>query len=107
MFELRFEKEGKWYPVNATESGVTASKFTDPPTDTTVFGVIQFWSPNTPYVALRSNQQHDGHNLFLSSNGAGYMKLKRWNKPVPESPFTTPQVDPALLFRVVRPLDQE
>jgi hypothetical protein len=82
-------------------------QITDPPTDTTMFGVIQFWSPNSPYVALRSDQQHGGHNLYLSSNGGGHMKLKRWNKPIPESPFTTPEVDPALLFRVVRPLDQE
>ena len=69
--------------------------------------MIEFWSPNSPYVALRSNQQQDGHNLFLSSNGAGNMKLKRWNNPVPESPFTTPEVDPALLFRVVRPGNHE
>ena len=82
-------------------------QITDPPTDTTLFGVIEFWSPKSPYVALRSDQQQGNNNLCLSSNGAGHMKLKSWNKPIPESPFTTTEVHPALLFRVVRPLDQD
>ena len=44
-------------------------------------------------------------DLFLSSDGAGNMQLKVWNHPVPDPPNTTSEVDPALLFRVVRPLE--
>ena len=72
-------------------------------------------TPNQPYVVLESNRPktntttNDGElevNLFLSSDGAGKMQLKEWNNPIPGPPRTTPEVDPALLFRVVRPLGQ-
>jgi hypothetical protein len=70
-------------------------------------------TPNQPYVVLESNRPKtnttttDGEvNLFLSSDGSGKMQLKEWNNPIPGPPRTTPEVDPALLFRVVRPLGQ-
>ena len=64
---------------------------------------------NEPYYVLRSNKsqgvdgQGDPLYLYLSSDGAGKMKLKLWNKPVTDPPGTTGEVDPALLFRIVRP----
>ena len=64
---------------------------------------------NEPYYVLRSNKstgtdaQGNELYLYLSSDGAGNMKMKLWNKPVPDPPGTTGEVDPALLFRIVRP----
>jgi hypothetical protein len=75
-------------------------------TDTS-FEVIGLWFPNTPYVVLRSNKKLEDDDLFLSSDAAGNMQLKVWNKPVPDPPNTTPEVDPALLFRLVRPFGQQ
>lgn len=68
---------------------------------------MQLFSPNRPYVVLRSNQQQGGENLYLSSDGGGVMKLKVWNKPIRAPPRTTAEVDPALLFRVVRPFGEQ
>jgi hypothetical protein len=45
--------------------------------------------------------------LYLSSDRAGEMKLKHWNSPIPGPPVTTDEVDPALLFRLVRPPGEE
>ena len=45
--------------------------------------------------------------LYLSSDGTGEMKLKHWNSPIPGAPVTTYEVDPALLFRLVRPPGEE
>ncbi|CAB3992177.1 Hypothetical predicted protein [Paramuricea clavata] len=100
-FQLKFKKDNTWYSVNASEYSVTASEVTD-----TSFEVIKLYSPNKGLVVLRSNKKLDDDDLFLSSNGAGYMQLKVWNKPVRCPPRTTSEVDPALLFRVVRPLGQ-
>ena len=74
-------------------------------TDTS-FEVMELWSPNKPYVVLRSNKTVGNDDLYLSSDGAGNMQLKVWNKPVPGPPTTTSEADPALLFRVVRPYGQ-
>ncbi len=53
----------------------------------------------------KSNEKEE--KLYLSSDGAGNMKLKVWNAPIPGPPGTTEQVDPALLFRMVRPYGQD
>ncbi|CAB3999252.1 Hypothetical predicted protein, partial [Paramuricea clavata] len=74
-------------------------------TDTS-FEVIELGSPNRPYVVFRSNKKLDDDDLYLSSDAAGNMQLKVWNKPVPDPPNTTAEVDPALLFRLVRPFGQ-
>jgi hypothetical protein len=66
---------------------------------------MELYSPNRPYYVLRSNKKVNDDDLFLSSDGAGNMQLKVWNHPVPGPPNTTSEVDPALLFRVVRPLE--
>ena len=67
---------------------------------------MELWSPNRPYYVLRSNKKVGDDDLYLSSDEAGNLKLKVWNKPVPEPPHTTAEVDPALLFRLVRPYGQ-
>jgi hypothetical protein len=86
------------YEINFLDFGLQV-------TDTS-FEVIKLYSPNKALVVLRSNKKLGDDDLFLSSNGAGYMQLKVWNKPVRCPPRTTSEVDPALLFRVVRPLGQ-
>ena len=73
----------------------------------TLFEVIYLFNENEPYCVLRSNRKSTANEwLYLSSNGAGDMRLKPWNKPVPEPPEASVEVDPALLFRVVRPLGE-
>ena len=69
-------------------------------TGDTSFEVMALRSPNQPFVVLRSNKKLGDDDLYLSSDGAGEMKLK-----VPNQRIRRPaaEVDPALLFRVVRP----
>ncbi|CAB4022844.1 Hypothetical predicted protein [Paramuricea clavata] len=100
---MKFNKGTTWYAVNASENSVTASA----EVTNTSFEVMELWTPNKPYVVLRSNKMSGNEYLYLSSNGAGNMQLKVWNKPVPGPPNTTSEADPALLFRVVRPFGQD
>lgn len=46
---------------------------------------------------------------YLSSDGAGKMKLKRWNLTGEKrkAPKAGELIDPALLFRVVKPLQKD
>ncbi len=74
--------------------------------DGTIFQVFALYSPNDSYVVMESNKLNGNNKLYLSSDGAGKMKLKVWNAPIPGPPHTTDEVDPALLFRMVRPLGQ-
>lgn len=100
LFSLQFTKNEIWHTVSASENGVAAHK--DAPTS---FRILQLFAPNRPYVVFESSEKtKDGDKLYLSSDGSGDMKLKVWNKAVREPPRTTGEVDPALLFRVVRPL---
>ena len=73
-----------------------------------LFEVICLFDPNKPYFVLRSNTKStDNQWLYLSSNGAGDMRLKPWNLPAArDPPEASAEVDPALLFRVVRPLGE-
>ncbi|CAB4007474.1 Hypothetical predicted protein [Paramuricea clavata] len=96
MFELKFKKDNAWYAVHASHTDVTASQMTDG----TSFEVMALRSPNQPFVVLRSNKKLGKDDLFLSSDGAGKMKLKVSNQRIRRR---APEVDPALLFRVVRP----
>ena len=72
-----------------------------------VFQLFSLFTPNDYYIVLQANETSGNDTLYLSSNGAGYMKLKIWNKPIPGPPRTTDEVDPALLFRLVRPNDKK
>ena len=60
---------------------------------------MQLWYPNSAYVVLRTNGNETANNkfLYLSSDAAGKMKLKA------SGDVHTPEVEPALLFRVVKP----
>ncbi len=69
--------------------------------------MLELFSPNDSYVVIESNESSGNNKLYLSSDGAGKMKLKVWNEPIPGPPRTTDQVDPALLFRIVRPFGQK
>ena len=75
----------------------------------TSFRVVHLWRPNAEYVVLQSNMKQGADELYLimSSDGEGNMKLKVWNKPVRDPPDTTAEVDPGLLFRMVRPHGQK
>jgi hypothetical protein len=67
----------------------------------TIFHRFRLSSPNRPYVVLKSTT---GDGLYLSSDGAGTMKLKSWNLPEGRSPpGASGKIDPAFLFRLVRP----
>jgi hypothetical protein len=67
----------------------------------TIFHRFRLSSPNRPYVVLKSTT---GDDLYLSSDGAGTMKLKSWNLPEGRSPpGASGKIDPAFLFRLVRP----
>ena len=70
----------------------------------TWFKVKELLSPNQPCVVLQSNKKDKNGPLYLSSDGAGNMKLKRGNlegvKYMDDKDLY--DVDPALLFRVVR-----
>ena len=69
--------------------------------------MFALYSPNDSFVVIESNKSDkDSNKLYLSNDGAGNMKLKVWNAPIPGPPHTTDEVDPALLFRMVRPLGQ-
>ena len=111
MFQLSFQKNDTWYTAQAADTSalLTASSelvLTDEDTSDTSFEVIHLFSPNRPYIVLRSNKKQGEEHLYLSSDGAGNLRLKVWNKPIPLPPITTAEVDPALLFRLVRPLGQ-
>ena len=71
--------------------------------DATSFQIFQLFPPNAEYFVLQWSKKQDTDVLYLSSDGEGNMKLKVWNQPVPPPPDTTAEVDPALLFRLVRP----
>ena len=60
------------------------------------FEVLQCWNPNSAYVVLRTNGNETA-KLYLSSDAAGKMKLKA------SEDEHTPEIEPALLFRVVKP----
>ncbi|XP_028397685.1 uncharacterized protein LOC114521430 isoform X2 [Dendronephthya gigantea] len=100
LFQLQFNKNNKKYYLAASESNVVAVDGTD---DATSFEVTQLFQPNSAFCVLQSNKKQGTDDLYLSSDGAGNMKLKVWNKPIPGPPDTTAEVDPALLFRAVRP----
>ena len=68
--------------------------------------MIALCPPNDPYVVIESNKSNGNNKLYLSSDGAGNMKLRVWNAPIPGPPRTTEEVNPAFLFRIVRPLGQ-
>ena len=59
--------------------------------------MTQLSTPNDAYVVLRSIEKSDEKYLYLSSDAAGEMKLKTSLVDIPGNP----EVDPALLFRVV------
>ena len=68
--------------------------------------------PNQPYIVFQCTNitVGDDHDVaYLSSDGAGKMKLKRWNLTGEERrpPKAGELIDPALLFRVVKPLTKE
>ena len=71
--------------------------------------ITKLWAPNDFLFVLEAydSLSGKGSGLYLSSNGAGEMKLKEWNHPIPDPPGTTYEVDPALLFRFVRPRGQQ
>ena len=104
-FYLKFSDGENDWTVTASKrpgEGVTASKLT---TNGTPFRFMSLFSPNDSYLVLKSDKKNDeGDPLYLSSNGAGKMKLKVWNSPAPGPPRTSDEVDPALLFRLVLPL---
>jgi hypothetical protein len=77
------------------------------PDSGTIFLFYSLRAPNDLYFVLQANVSSGGDDLYLSSNGAGNMKLKVWNSPIPGPPRTTEEVDPALLFRLVRPLGEK
>ena len=58
---------------------------------------MQLWYPNSAYVVLRSIVTVGLKFLYLSSDAAGKMKLKA------SGSVHTPEIEPALLFRVVKP----
>ncbi|XP_028397506.1 uncharacterized protein LOC114521312 isoform X2 [Dendronephthya gigantea] len=100
LFQLQFNKNNQDYYLTASERDVVA---VDGANDATSFEVKQLFQPNSAFCVLQSNKKQGTDDLYLSSDGAGNMKLKVWNKPIPPPPDTTAEVDPALLFRVVRP----
>ena len=105
-FYLKFSSASKVYTVSASKDWVKASDQKN--TSGTLFQIFSLYSPNDSYVVVQSDQKNDdGNPLYLSSNGAGNMKLKVWNSPIPGPPHTTDQVDPALLFRLVRPFGEK
>ena len=104
-FYLKFFNGQNEYTVSASENGVKASDMTNPGT---LFRFVSLRSSDESYLVFQSDQNNaDGNPLYLSSNGAGNMKLKVWNSPVPDPPYTSDEVDPALLFRLVHPLGQK
>ncbi len=62
---------------------------------------MELFQPNRPLIVLRSNKKLGNDDLYLSSDGAGNMRLKVWNNSG-EPPRAEAEVDPALLFRVVK-----
>lgn len=104
MFALQFKEGSDWYTVNASNNSVIAATNISPHNATT-FTLLELWFPNEPYCVLQSNVTQGEDKLYLSSDGSGHLKLKTWNKPVVGPPDTTADVDPALLFRVVRPTE--
>ncbi|CAB4005998.1 Hypothetical predicted protein [Paramuricea clavata] len=98
LYILRFEVDGGYYTISASDQSVTASQGTD---GGTIFHRFRLSSPNKPYFVLKSTT---GDDLYLSSDGAGKMKLKSWNLPEGRSPpGASGKIDPAFLFRLVRP----
>ena len=70
-----------------------------------MFMLISLHSPNDSYVVVQAKKNAENDPpLYLSSNGAGNMKLKAWKSPIPGPPRTTDEVDPALSFRLVKPV---
>jgi hypothetical protein len=69
--------------------------------------LFSLYAPNDTFIVLQADKNSGKDELYLSSNGAGKMKLKRWNSPIPGPPRTVDEVDPALLFRLVRPRGEE
>ena len=104
MFALQFKEGSDWYTVNASNNSVIAATNISPH-NATIFTLLQLLSPNEPYFVLQSNVTQGEDILYLSSDGSGNLKLKTWNEPVVGPPDTTADVDPALLFRVVRPTE--
>ena len=102
-FYLKFASGEIDYTVSASESEVKASDQTN---TGTIFRFFSLYSPNDSYIVLQAIVSEGEEPLYLSSNGAGDMKLKAWNSPIPDPPHTTDEVDPALLFRVVRPFKE-
>ncbi|XP_028409347.1 uncharacterized protein LOC114531951 [Dendronephthya gigantea] len=108
LFVMQFEKEDSLYSVNASESSVTAAKIPDK--DAAHFKYYELNPPNMPYVVFPcENRKIDNQDAYLSCDGAGNMSLKRWNlagnRRLP--PRAGAMVDPSLLFRVVKPLNNE
>ncbi|XP_028409332.1 uncharacterized protein LOC114531933 [Dendronephthya gigantea] len=111
IFKMQFQKnDGFKYTLNASQDGsITAAEIAD--SDSVAqFTYYELDPPNQPYVVLpstnRSTTAADGkiYDLYLSSDGAGNMSLKRWNlssNALP--PKATALIDPSLLFRVVKP----
>ena len=106
MFALQFQVGQDWYTVTASNNSVVAATNITP-AQATSFNVIELWFPNEPYCVLQSNQMQGGDKLYLSSDGTGHLKLKTWNKPIADPPEASAEVDPALLFRVVRPFGEQ
>ena len=73
----------------------------------TWFKKIELLSPNQPCIVLQSVTKGENEEpLYLSSDGAGNMKLKHGNlEDLDEKDLY--EVDPALLFRVVRPTEEK
>ncbi|XP_028409308.1 uncharacterized protein LOC114531907 [Dendronephthya gigantea] len=108
LFVIKFEKEDSFYKVDASESSVTAAKIPDK--DAAHFTYYELDPPNKPYFVFPClNRKIDNHDAYLSCDGAGNMSLKRWNlagnRRLP--PKAGAMVDPSLLFRVVKPLNNE
>ena len=105
---LKFEKAGLSYNVctSASANSIIGSTEAELSATDISFRVWDLFHPNSGYVVLESSEKIGEDSLYLSSDGAGNMKLIRWNKPIPGPPDTTEEVDPALLFRVVRPFGQ-
>ncbi|XP_028397746.1 uncharacterized protein LOC114521479 [Dendronephthya gigantea] len=114
-FQLQLEKKDQKYYLAASEKDVVAFVGAK---DATLFRVIELFSPNEAFCVLQSNKKTEVEvegtdekkkkkkkkvYLYLSSDRVGNLKLKIWNEPAPYPPHTSAHVDPALLFRVVRP----
>ncbi|CAB4030680.1 Hypothetical predicted protein [Paramuricea clavata] len=93
---MKFHQNIADYTVSASQDSVTASQNNN---GATIFHRFDLRVPNKPYVVLKSTS---GKNLYLSSDGAGNLKLKSWNLPKRSPPGASKYVDPAFLFRLVK-----